>query len=459
MLKVSRFSFLLLSICSFAETYAQQFLPLVELVKKVESNAPSLLADSGVIAVRSAQYQAARNNWLPSLRVGYQVALGTNNNLPGGVFSNGMVPSNSRVREWGNSNTILTDLGVINFDWELYNFGSYAAQQRVAASDLNVEQTKFKNTRFEMQQVAIANYLYLVYLNNMLGIQQQNIKRNEDIRRIIHALAVAGVKAGVDTSIAEAELSKARLVELELVNELKKSEFQLSYLSGLPVASIAADTLLQDKLISGYVEYLTMQGDYNNHPLIQHYKARLENSLNRENSIHKMYLPKILLQAALWGRGSSLNARDEFRDLYKGLGFERANYLVGLGITYNIFDLKRKRLNLNIQQAETAYAERKLAQQQAEVKLASQQAQVELTTSYSRLLEIPHQLEAANAAYRQKLSLYKNGLTNIVELNAALNALYRAETDYINVRYQFCKALFQKAAVDNQLQVLLQTLN
>lgn len=462
MLNIRKFFLLLLFCAFFFAVHAQQepkVVSLDQLLNNVQLNAPSLLADSAAIRIKQAEVEASRYNSLPSLKLNYQLDLGTNNNLPGGYFSYGIVPSNSRVREKGNASSILTDMGIAAFDWEVYNFGAYAARQHLALSDLTVEQSGFNQSKYKMKNITIAYYLQLIRLNDMRAIQAQNIMRNQEIKRTIHALAVAGIKAGVDTSIAEAELSKARLIELELSNEVKKIQLQLSSISGLQAQAIVPDTLLEDRLINSYTAYWAVQPDTASHPLLQYYKALHQNSLDKEALLKKLYMPKVSLQAAIWGRGSSVSAYDEFRALYKGIGFERGNYLVGVGITYDVFDNKRKKLQLKTQQSGTAYALQKLHEQETEISISIQQAQVELTTAYDRLQEIPRQLEAANAAYRQKLSLYRNGLTDIVELNAALNILYRAETDYTNARYLFCKALFEKALVENQLPVLLQTLN
>ena len=76
--------------------------------------------------------------------------------------------------------------------------------------------------------------------------------------------------------------------------------------------------------------------------------------------------------------------------------------------------------------------------------VSASQADVEMQTALDRLKEIPNQLRAANAGCRQKLSLYRNGLTDIIELDAALNILYRAETDYVQAKYDYSHALFQK---------------
>ena len=81
-----------------------------------------------------------------------------------------------------------------------------------------------------------------------------------------------------------------------------------------------------------------------------------------------------------------------------------------------------------------------------------------MQTARQRLKEIPNQLKAANDGYRQKLSLYKNGLTDIIELDAALSLLYRAETDYVQAKYAYTNALFNQAITDNQVGTILNLL-
>ncbi|MGZ3812604.1 MAG: TolC family protein [Mucilaginibacter sp.] len=78
-----------------------------------------------------------------------------------------------------------------------------------------------------------------------------------------------------------------------------------------------------------------------------------------------------------------------------------------------------------------------------------------MQTARLRLKEIPNQLKAANDGYRQKLSLYKSGLTDIIELDAALNILYRAETDYVQAKYAYTNALFNQAIIDNKVGTIL----
>ena len=456
---------LLVLICFFYSgySYAQQTgqpVKLKDLLLNVDQKAPALLTDSASIIIRKAQAAEIRGNWLPNLRLNYQTDIGTNNNTAGPYFGFGIIPSNSRgVRTTSNTSASLTNLGIAAFDWEIYNFGAYGAQNKVVMGEINIEQNRFTQSKYQLEAYTIGDYIQLSKLQDYLEIQNRNIQRNLEIRRSIQSLAKSGVRPGVDTSIAEAELSKARLNYIELDNQFKQVQLQLAALSGIAPQSIIPDTASNTRIISNNLAPAVISADTTNHPLINYYKSIYQNSLQREVLVRKQYNPKILLEAAAWGRGSSIDANDRFNSLSSGWGFDRSNYLVGIGVTYNLFDLRRKQLSLRTQKAVSNYAQRQLEEQKKSLALSVSQADVELVTARQRLLEIPKQLKAANAGYRQKLSLYKSGLTDIIDLNAALNILYRAETDYIQAKYAYTSALFQKAVTGNQVSSMLNLLN
>ncbi|OJW18196.1 TolC family protein [Mucilaginibacter sp. 44-25] len=449
----------LLLLPNIARSQNTPSISLNSMLEKVTAYAPSLNADAAAIKIRQAQTTEVRNNWLPSLKLNYQADVGTNNNTAGPYFGFGIIPSNSRgVRDESNTSATLTNLGIAALDWEVYNFGAYGAANKAAEANVDVERKRFEQSKYTLTAATIDNYLQLGLLQDLITIQNRNIERNKEIRRSIQALARSGIRAGVDTSIAEAEISKARLVYIDLVNQARQIQINLSALSGIPAAQIVADTTTQQNLAANTAEFSLFNADTLNHPVINYYKSLYNSSLQQENLVKKSYSPKILLEAAAWGRGSSINAEDHFGPLDTGWGFDRGNYLVGVGVSYNLFDIRRRHLKLSTQKAETEYAQKKLSEQKALIAAGSNQADANVASAIDRLGEIPKQLKAANAAYRQKFALYKNGLTDIIELNAALNLLYRAETDFTTAKYSYCRALFQKAVVENQVNAILKLL-
>ena len=461
MLSLKRYLGISLFLITAAAANAQQTPPpvtLKELLSRVNEKAPQLLTDSAAILIRKAQAMETHNNWLPNLKLNYQADIGTSNNVVGPYFTFGMVPSStSGVHNTNVTTAASTNLGIAAIDWEIYNFGKYGAENKVANSDITVEQNQYAESKYDLQSYTIGNYLQLLRLQDFLGIQYRDIERTREILRSIRSLATSGVKAGVDTSIAEAELSKARLNYIEVNDQLKQVQLQLSAVTGIPYQSIIPDTSVELALINQPTAYL-FPADTASHPLINFYRSVYQNSLQREDLVKKQYNPKILLEAATWGRGSSITPNDQYNSLSTGYGFQRGDYLVGIGVSYNLFDLRRMQLKLRTQKANTDYSIKKLQEQQQLLSIGASQADVEMQTALDRLREIPNQLNAANASYRRQLSLYRNGLTDIIALDASLNILYRAETDYMQAKYDYASALFQKAITDNQVNTILNLL-
>jgi hypothetical protein len=90
---------------------------------------------------------------------------------------------------------------------------------------------------------------------------------------------------------------------------------------------------------------------------------------------------------------------------------------------------------------------------QNEYELVSQQIKTQLALADQKIKyavdnyhEAPVQMKAASDAYAQKSVLYRNGLTNIVDVTQALYILNRAETDRDISNSNVWQALLLKAA-------------
>ncbi|MEH6305487.1 TolC family protein [Olivibacter sp. CPCC 100613] len=444
-------------------SYGQQKpnpISLQQLLQLVKRHAPSLQTDAASLAIKEEQIKKTANNRSPDLELSYQADLGSNNNVAGPYFGFGIVPTNNRgVRENNQYRPVSSNLGIAAFQWEFSNFGAYNAQKALAQGDLTVETNKFMQAQFDLQSFAIYSYLQLLKFNDLLTIQQRSIERNAEIHRSILALAKSGVRAGVDTCMAEAELSRARLQRIALANQEKQLKIRIAAVSGLQPEQVIPDTAAEHTLFQRVNDISLNLQAKNQHPLINYYQSIVDNQRLKEDWVRKSYRPKLFLSAALWGRASSIDSQDQFLTLYQGIGMQRGNYLVGIGINYNLFDRRRQKLDLAVTKQQTTHAARKLEEEQVNLKTNILQAKAEVDASEERLEEIPRQVKAANAAYRQKFSLYKNGLTDIVELNVAQNMLYRAEIDYVTAKYNYYLSLFHLVIAQNNVDPFLHLFN
>lgn len=439
-----------------------QTLPLNKAISLTLANYPSIRAREAQVRSGMASVVETRDRRLPSLNLFEQVDAGTSNNLGAAYFSGGIVPSVSGVSARPESiGTVSTgNIGVAYLQWQATNFGGYKAGIREAYSRLKVDSMDLERERFYLSGIVLQSYLDLIRNYELSLIQLENLRRADTIRLAIRNYVVSGMRPGVDSSLAEAEYSKAQLNCLDIFNAYKQSKVQLSLLTSLDTTAIGPE-LSNDSLLLGVLSSRSYQDSVrSHHPFLDYFHSIYENSQAREQLIRKSYMPKLYVLAAGWVKGSSINPNGTLdKDLGTGLGYSRSNYLFGLGITYDLFDLRREKDRLNVQQYQTEAALHNYEEQERSLKNADLQAAVNLRTAVDKFNEIPIQLSAASDAYRQRLTQYNAGLSNIIDLTNALYVLNRAQTDLINTKDGVWRAIVQKAYADNGINQLLSILN
>jgi len=142
-----------------------------------------------------------------------------------------------------------------------------------------------------------------------------------------------------------------------------------------------------------------------------------------------------------------------------GISPSRSNYLVGVGLIWNLTSILRTSAQVkSVSFANLAYqSDLDLAKQQ--LNMQSRIADTKFSNALQILREAPIQVQSATDAYIQKNTLYRNGLTTLVDVSQILFALNRAETDrdiaYINV----WQALLLKAAATGDISIFTNELN
>jgi outer membrane protein TolC len=424
-------------------------------------NYPSIRAREAQVRSGMAAVTETKDRRLPSLNLFEQVDAGTSNNLGAAYFSGGIVPSVSGVSARPeNTGTVSSgNIGVAYLQWQASNFGGYKAGIQEAYSRLKVDTMDLERERFYITSMVLQSYLDLIRNYELSLIQLENLRRADTIRMAIRNYVISGLRPGVDSSLAEAEYSKARLSYMDVYNTFRQSKVQLSMLTALDTAAISPDqgndSLLMGSLNAVDYKDTAMPG----HPFLSYFHSIYENSQAREQLIRKSYLPKLYVLAAGWMKGSSIQPDGTIdKDLGSGLGYSRYNYLFGLGITYDLFDLRRQKDRLNVQRYQTEVALHNYEQQEQSLNNASLQASVNLTTAIEKFNEIPVQLNAARDAYNQRLTQYNAGLSNIIDVTNALYVLNRAQTDVVNTKDGVWRAIVQKAYARGDIYQLLSTL-
>jgi outer membrane protein TolC len=275
---------------------------------------------------------------------------------------------------------------------------------------------------------------------------------------VIQAVTSSGIKPGADSALAMAELSKTRTIYNQSLGQVRQLQQQLSYLSGIPADNIRIDT----SRTAAYGSIPGVQSDSSRaatNPLIDYFNKEHALYLQREELVRRSYLPRLLLNGVGWARGSSIDYTDQYKSsAASGLGYQRFNYLAGLTLEYDLFNIVHRKDKERIAQYDATASEYGLRQQQVSLQNVGNKADEAIRTADMNLLEVPIQINSAQAAFNQKTAQYKAGIINLVDLTDATFVLYRAQSDYVQTVSDWLLANLDKSSSEGQLDQFIQSI-
>jgi outer membrane protein TolC len=456
-LRIISFLLLVPSLSLFAQ---QKKYSLSDYIDSAQRHLPALFQKKALVDAARAGITDARHTFLPTSYLGDEASVGTDNSLPGSYLSFGIIPSTSSgVRS---SNTFQSAIGNIGFlynQFELLDFGLKKATIRHAEAFADLSMADLERERYLVKWEVGKLYLDILKNQFQLGIDSENVSRYETLYKIIGAVTRSGIKPGADSALAMAELSRTRITYNQTEGQIRQLQQQLSYLTGIPVNDVNVDT-------SGTKGYLSTAGILGQirdtaaafNPLTDYYSKQKLLYLQTEDLVRKSFLPRILLTGVLWGRGSSVDYQDNFKSLSTGLGYQRFNYMAGITLEYNLFNIVHRRDKEAIARDNTIAGNYELLQQQLSVLNVGNKADEAIRTAMKNLAEIPIQIGAAQAAFNQKTAQYKAGIINLVDLTDASFVLYRSQSDYVQTLSDWLLANLDKAAAGGNLDLFTQAI-
>jgi outer membrane protein TolC len=451
-------AFILLFI-STVSVYAQtNNYTLTQLIDASKNYLPSLLQKQALVNSAQAEVADVKHSFLPKLYVGDEVNIGTDNSLAGSYLPNIIVPSISAgVNAANNSQAATGNIASFYGDYQLVNFGLHSAQINNAMSYVDFDKADFQK-EFYLAKLQICQlYFQLLQSQYQLSVDTENISRYQNIFNVIHALASSGIKPGADSSLAKAELSSAKVSYNQTLGKVAQEKEQLAYLTGIIASQLNIDTLKGNINVDA-LDALNTPMDSINNPLIDYYAKQRDIFLTQQKVISKSYLPRVSLDVSSFARGSSIQYNDDYKSLSTGLGYQRLNYIAGIGISYDLFNGIYKRDKLAVNRYQIKASDYALQQQKLSLQSASLQADEAINTAEANLKELPNQTKAAMDVYSQKMAQYKAGLITLIDLTNASFVLYRSQTDFVEALNDWYKAKLFKAEATGNLDLFIQTI-
>ena len=390
---------------------------------------------------------------MPNLNLAAQQAYGTANGqfgpvIPIGGFS---VASSGPPFLSQNWNAAFGGLYLANISWDFFTFGRVRENVKVAEALVLQDASDLEQEKFQLQVRVSGAYLNLLAAQRLVLSEQTNLERASQLNLVVLARAKNGLNPGVDSSQANAEVSNAKIALTNAINYEADQASQLAQLMGTPYQKFQLDTVFINRIPAALYDSVTASEDQ--HPVLKFYQSRINVSKQQEKYIDRFKYPVFSFVGVMQSRGTGFSSNysqlnpDAFNhDYWNGVKPTNSNYLLGVGVVWNLTNPIRVHQQVTAQEwtSKGLQNEYELVSQQIKAQLAL--ADDKIKYAVANYNEAPVQVKAASDAYLQRSVLYKNGLTNIVDVTQALYVLNRAETDRDIANSNVWQALLLKAA-------------
>ncbi len=446
---------------------------LADLVDSANRHLPLLLEKQALVQSAQAGIREAKDAFLPKVNVVEELSVGSANDLTGPFLPMpGIVHSIAgSINGASDYQAVTGNMASLYGEYELVNFGLRGAKVASAKAFAGWTQADLEKERYQVKWEIGKIYFAIQKNRNQLAIDEQDMRRYQSMYEISRALTGSGVNPGVDSSLARAGLSRTRINYNEATGNLHRLQLQLGYLTGIAMPDIPVDTAIRDAeamleaglagdpaaIAVGGVPAIVGAAATAGNPLAEYFASQKLQYAAQQELARKSYLPKIMVGAGGWARGSSIQYSNVYESPGEGLGYQRLNYLAGVGVTYDLFNGVHKRDRVAVLDRQVAAADYALQQQELSLRNQELQADESIRTARANLAELPLQLKAATDAYNQKLAQYKAGIINLVDLANASFELFSAQSDYISTLNEWYTASLDKAAASGRLDLFIQS--
>lgn len=437
-----------------------QVITMEEALQTAIANYRTIKAKQNYLGASMANEKQTRREALPNFTVSAQQDFGTVNGQNGPLYGLGglAVASSGLPLPSQNWNAAFGALYLTNLNWDFFAFGRVRTRIEVAGKTVEREEADYQQELFQHQVRVAGAYLNLLAAQRLTRSWENNLVRADTFKVVVTARAKNGLIAGVDSSLANAELSSARLQLIRSKDAEQEMANRLAVLMGIPSRELIADTFFITRIPEVLQPVVANQ---ESHPILEWYRKRIEVSDKQSKYLRKLSLPVFTMFSVLQTRGSGFSsnyAQDQtafHRNYLKGIDPVRTNYLVGVGVTWNLISPLRVSQQVASQNFVSAALrdEFELTNQQLQAQLAL--SETKITNAVASYLEAPLQVKAASDAYLQRTVLYRNGLTNIVDVTQSLYTLNRAETDRDIAYNNVWQAFLLKAAASGDFQMFI----
>lgn len=424
-----------------ALTYATEHAPAIR-----EAVARADAAQADVARTRSA--------YLPHLDAVWQASRATANNVFGQVLPHAVIPAMSGpvLAEASPSSVWGSAAGAL-LSWQALDFGQRRAAVNAADAASLERLTEHALTTFEVQVAVATAFLDVAAAQQAVTAADADLKRREVMSQVTATLVANELRPGAERTRADAERAAARTRVAQAKQAVTLARIALGRALGMSddVPTIDATPLTRAGAQSGPDR---MPAPGGNHPAVVAAIAAATAARDREEVVRRSDRPQLLVQSALFARGTGANPDGRFDRT--GLWFERANWASGVQFVLpNLFagpSLRARRAAASaLTRAEYARAE----QASLVVSSTRRAADAMMDAALEIAVNTQEQVDAARVGETQARARYDAGLAVLTEVAEAQGLLASAEYQDALADLGVWRARLARAAAAGDLSPLL----
>ena len=403
------------------------------------------VADRQVVEARRDETRAAQ---LPSLALAAQLNRGTGNVVPGSSFPTPGAPASAGPPRGatfdGGTWTTIASLGVS------FEVASFVRRMREVDAQLaRVESAREREALCALDAAYEAGsaFLDVAALTAALKAVDADRGRADALRSRTQALTKAALRPGAELAQADAELAGVEARAATLRRDLRLAQARLAEAMGteslpevaLELASVTAT-----------------ERDVAVHPQMRAAARDVDASERALSATRTGYLPRLEVAAALWARGSGYPGAtgEQLGRSASGLAPDVANWLAGVVISWDVFDLPETRAR--VAGAEAEAAGRRATYDATRLSLVNQLegARASVVEAQAVLGFTAPAVEASRLALAQAEARYASGLSDFLDVARVRQLLTEAELAHIAAEVGLARASITLARAAGDLGAL-----
>lgn len=437
--------------------YGQQRTLLYEIWSDAEKNYSGIKASQSAIESSEMNESAIRSNALPQIKVQLQNTYGTFEGSNGASFpQQGFFNvTGKRAGSSGSSSSANTFASIVT-EYEIYNFGRQKAEENAASVLTLKAKTDQSSYILRLKKMVSEKYLEVVFAASKLSWARKNELRLKKIHILNSALSRSGLKPEADSVLTYSSYLQASAVRDNLDGLLSSAGEKMKEFSRKDVdtTKVVSFSFLRP---SGVFEGENLQN--NLHPFIQMLQYEAEYYQKKSEIQKKTVMPSVKALGGYSYRGSGINS-DGYSsgNWMDGFSNPANNFLVGLGLTWNISSVYTNNKKAGALQRESQKFIHLEEQSKAAIRVEKDALHLHISGQQEELVKQAKAVKNANDAYEMYFARYKSGLISLTELLQIQQILENAERNQINAAKEYWKQVINLAELTADFDYLFNNL-